>query len=382
MEHLSEHHQDLLIGKMAGTLSAEEAGELEKLLQENGEVRKAYQQLLGAFPPNLSFNSFEELDRPDYWRDLKSEVRHQAPSKTGSRLRSGLAAAAAIIGLVLTGWYIWPTAPAEPPARAVAEADAPFIQLQMADGRVVNLSTETGSIQQGSTTLTNHQNTLHYTVSGNEGPGINSLKVPVGMDYKVLLSDGSEIWLNSVTQLDFPFQFSGDTREISISGEAYCSITKDPKKPFILHLPNGSVKVLGTEFNVNSYDSGVIKVALVRGSVDMKAGSHSRELTPGLQGVYHSSSNTPISTHPFNARKVLGWRDGLLYYDDAALDEIGPVLSRWFGVRVQIDNPALLKKRFAGVLDRHQPLQVFLDDLKGMARINSTLDKSGVLHFE
>ncbi len=88
-----------------------------------------------------------------------------------------------------------------------------------------------------------------------------------------------------------------------------------------------------------------------------------------------------ISQDRFEAKKVLSWQKGLFYFNDASLREMEPVLKRWYNVRVQIDNPVLLKKRFAGVLDRNQPLDVFLNDLKGMSRISSFIDKDSVLHF-
>src|SRR5690606_32808342 len=98
---------------------------------------------------------------------------------------------------------------------------------------------------------------------------VNTLTVPAGLDYKVHLPDGSEIWMNSTSQLQFPSEFSAATREISIKGEAYLNVAPNKEKPFIVHLPKSTVRVLGTEFNVNTYGLNTETVALVKGSVQL-----------------------------------------------------------------------------------------------------------------
>jgi hypothetical protein len=79
---------------------------------------------------------------------------------------------------------------------------------------------------------------------------------------------------------------------------------------------------------------------------------------------------------------VLSWREGLYYFKDATLSEISKVVPRWFGITAVIDDPAIRGRHFAGALDRHQSIQVFLDNLKAIARIDACFDKDSVLHFK
>src|SRR5690606_7411958 len=120
--------------------------------------------------------------------------------------------------------------------------------------------------------------------------------------------------LNSVTELQFPSAFDSLKREIRINGEAYLHIKKDVSRRFIVHLPGNTVKVLGTEFNVNSYSANLVKVSLVEGAVVLKSARDSVNILPGLQA---KSTGGSINSQPFDAKKALGWRDGIFYFEKA-----------------------------------------------------------------
>lgn len=207
---------------------------------------------------------------------------------------------------------------------------------------------------------------------------MNRLRVPVGKDYRVTLSDGTEIWLNSATTLQFPFKFSGKTREISIQGEAYLEIAEQAGQPFLVHTQHGTLQVLGTSFNINDYDSGIVKVSLVEGALRFKTKTKNVAITPGQQAVYAVNKN--IRLQPFEEEEVLAWRSGKYYFIEATLQEIVTVLPRWYGISVVIDNPRLGGERFAGQMDRNKPLTTFLDNLSTTMKLSYYFDKE-VLHL-
>jgi ferric-dicitrate binding protein FerR (iron transport regulator) len=243
------------------------------------------------------------------------------------------------------------------------------IKLQLANGHVIDLN----KVRDIHTQL---NNTLSHK---RDSTGMNSLTTPIGMDYKIRLNDGTEVWLNALTQLDFPFAFTGNTREITINGEAYLKIAKDESKPFIVHLPHNDVRVLGTTFNVNSYDSGIVKVSLVEGALNVQQGEKTISVKPGMEII----SDGKITLHNFDERQVLGWRKGMYYFYDADLKEISKVLPRWFGITVVIDNPTIINKKFVGVVDKNQPIEVFIDNLRTVADIDCFYDKpQNTLHFK
>src|SRR5690606_25037817 len=112
----------------------------------------------------------------------------------------------------------------------------------------------------------------------------NIISVPFKRDYKLILSDGTEVWLNSLSNLRFPFNFIGEKREVFLEGEAYFKVAKDTK-PFIVHVGETDIKVLGTSFNINSDGTQVI-TSLVEGSVLNSAGNESVLLKPGYQSIF------------------------------------------------------------------------------------------------
>ena len=185
--------------------------------------------------------------------------------------------------------------------------------------------------------------------------------------------------MNSRTTVGFPFYFNDSTREITIEGEAYCKIAKDESRPFIVHLPGSTVKVLGTAFNVNTYRTTKTVVSLMEGKIDFTGASKSRSLKPGKQIIFDGND---LTEETFDAKVTLSWQQGLCYLDEADIVEIAEILKRWYGVGVIVDNPVLYEKRFAGIINKNLPLSVFLDDLKVIAKISSSFSQDSVLHIK
>jgi transmembrane sensor len=327
-------------------------------------------------PEDLS-TSLARFKTPGKWRDLPAEFERQEAQKRSFKIR--MLAAAVAIGVIILGG-IW--ALTENPAKKevfASDSKDKRILLQLDNGKIIDLSANKGKIPTSSVVLDNSDETLSYSKSAGAATGMNKLTVPVGMDYKIVLADGSKVWLNAATRIEFPFSFNGKTREVKINGEAYLEIEKNPAKPFIVHLPHSRVNVLGTAFNINTYDSTVEKVSLVNGSIKMASSKNEVIVSPGNEAVLHA--NDRITERPFNMRHTLSWREGLFYFQKATLEEISRVLPRWYGIQVKIDNSKVLSRRFTGVIVKNDPIEIFMDDIKGMSGIDGYIDKDGVLHF-
>lgn len=407
MATISDHHQYLFLGKITNTLTAEEDRELEELFAHDDRAQDLYEELLRQLPPEQVAGSFSQLNRPGFWKNLSGEIRDQQVL-THQRQVLRTTVVVALIGcFAVSGWWFLagkrteknflPIAGA--PARSIPGAPARSVELRLADGSTVDLTATSGKLQKGQLILDNQNSSLVYqdlgassatgvtssaTGATSSATGLNTVDVPIAMDYKITLSDSSEIWLNSVSSLSFPSTFAADKREISIRGEAYCRIAKHANQPFIIHLPGNTVQVTGTEFNVNTYSPSGVRVALVDGGVNLVSGATSLsaatsvKINPGFQAV---SAAGKIEQAPFQADKVLGWRQGIYNFDGAGLDEISQVLARWFGTRTQLDDPSLAHKKFAGALYKKRPLSSFLDNFKVISHIDSYFDEKGMLHF-
>lgn len=382
LDKLTEEEKFLLLGKISGTLSPEEEMELAQLFRENPHADTAYEALKNELPVENISEYFSNRQQNPTWKDLTEEIRKPTAAKLIPFYKKKWFAAAVLTGVIAGAGLLFVLDPysrkSEPVT--VVENKKTGIELTLADGKVIDLSKQYGAIEAGSAHLNNTDKALNYTFKGDAAPGINILNVPVGADYKINLSDGSEVWLNSQTRLEFPSFFSGNTREIRIDGEAYIKVATDKAKPFIVHLPKSSVQVLGTAFNVNTYEGSTEKVALVEGAVNLKIPDGESRIAVGHQAVY--TVGKTVIQETFDPKYVLSWRNGLYYFNDASLTEISQVVPRWFGINLIIDDSNINSRRFTGVINRKQPISVFLEDLKAIARIGASFDKEGNLHLK
>jgi ferric-dicitrate binding protein FerR (iron transport regulator) len=166
-----------------------------------------------------------------------------------------------------------------------------------------------------------------------------------------------------MTELKFSFAFSANKREVWLNGEAYFNVAKDDHRPFIVHTPLTDIKVLGTSFNVNTYDSFEVKTSLVDGAVRTESarGSDQVLLKPGYEAVF--SPHAGFAVHSFDTNNVLSWMSGVYYFEHATLKSIGPVISRWYGDSLIFDDPRAASSRFSGAMIKEKDLREFLDNL-------------------
>jgi ferric-dicitrate binding protein FerR (iron transport regulator) len=375
---------------ITGEITQEEALRLKQLIAEDPAIKSEWMEFRQKFSKEDIQDAFDRYDQLN-WIPA-GEITGQAPVPEGKpvyRLLKRISIAAIVIISAGLGWYFANRNPSQQDTQPLAVTNSQAgnekdISLQLASGQTINLSTSKDSIVLGDARLNNAGKALSYKLSGaategEETAAMNRLRVPIGKDYKVALSDGTEIWLNSATTLQFPFKFSGKTREISIHGEAYLKVARQAGQPFLVHTQHGTVQVLGTSFNINDYDPGVVKVALVEGAVRFKTGKKDVAIRPGQQAVYRVDKD--IRLQPFEEEEVLAWRSGKYYFSDATLQEIVTVLPRWYGINVVIDNPELGKQRFAGLMDRNKPVTTFLDNLSRTMKISYYFDKD-ILHLQ
>lgn len=382
MQPSEEYIHALITKKLAGEASQEETIYLEALMSADQTVREQYHQVEDTFSPEDLNNHFIRYENWN-WAEA-GELASRPPKSTVFKniWKKGLAAAALVAGIAAGIHYYnsWNT-------KTEIINTEKAIALQLSNGTIITLPSSRDNIQVGQTTLNNNNKTLTYSTGSNNvpaGSSMNSLIVPTGMDYHVVLSDGTEIWLNSATRLQFPFTFTGNKREITISGEAYMKVAKNDQKPFIVHLnrenTNASIQVLGTSFNINTYDSSVMRVSLVDGAIRFKSAGKDISIKPGTEAVY--TADHGFSTRKFDTDEVLAWRQGKYYFTEATLEDIIAVLPRWYGVEVAIDDHNMRDERFTGVINRNMPITVFLDKLKKIMKIDYYFDDAGVLHFK
>lgn len=163
-----------------------------------------------------------------------------------------------------------------------------------------------------------------------------------GTKSRIELSDGSKIWLNADSKIQYPAVFAGDTREVYLNGEAFFDVAKNPSKPFIIHLANGTVRVLGTSFNVRAYDNEkVVETSVATGKVAFIPKYQKRSekqdtlfITPNNK-VRYSLEEDQANVVPTAAAEDKAWTEGRLIFKGQTLEEIAIELERYFGKKVR-----------------------------------------------
>ncbi|MDN5288820.1 MAG: hypothetical protein JWR38_5094 [Mucilaginibacter sp.] len=217
---------------------------------------------------------------------------------------------------------------------------------------------------------------LSYADNGADaGTASNSLKntitIPRGGLYTVVLPDGTYVWLNSESSLTYPVTFKGAERGVTLKGEAYFEVTKNKEKPFIVHIGNVNVKVLGTHFNVKAYqDDNVIKTTLLEGSVQLSNQASSALLAPGEQGITDQDYDH-ITLKKVNVSQVIAWKSGYFIFKEENIHDIMEQISRWYDVDVEYQGN-MSNKTFGGIYSKNKDINELL---KG-------LELTGLVHFK
>jgi transmembrane sensor len=176
---------------------------------------------------------------------------------------------------------------------------------------------------------------------------------PFGQKTSFSLTDGTTIKLNSGSKIWIAPDYGVADRKVILEGEAFFEVTKDPSKPFSIQAGGVTTTVLGTSFNVNAYASNAhTKVAVLTGSVQVEKNTQEGEkeklvLQPSEMAILEHHNNH-FSKEKYNADQELGWKDGLLYFQETEFKEVIQILNKWYGVTINITNPKLNKSLYTG----------------------------------
>ncbi|WP_256005681.1 FecR family protein [Pedobacter deserti] len=202
-----------------------------------------------------------------------------------------------------------------------------------------------------------------------------------GQTYAFTLPDGTKVWLNAASKIEFPISFKGLVRrEVIVSGEAYFEVFSDKSQPFVVNTKNLSngldqqVEVLGTHFNINAYgEDGAIKTTLLEGSVSVSSlrGGTTRQpqlLKPNQQSVFTNQ----INIQNVDAENAVAWKEGNFMFDHESLESAMNKIARWYNVQLAYKDSSVKQETFYGKFSRFDKLSTTL----------KTLERTGVVKFE
>jgi ferric-dicitrate binding protein FerR (iron transport regulator) len=174
---------------------------------------------------------------------------------------------------------------------------------------------------------------------------------PAGKRSQVVLPDGSTVWLNAESTLTYPRQFQDGKREITLQGEGFFEVVRNEHAPFIISSRNVSVRVLGTSFNVKSYDDENAEVTVRSGKVEVEASDKRKVQLIADQQISFSAQQGFSPVKRVDADDFMAWRDGVLLFDNKNLKQLTSILERWYGKTIILKNEKLNSCQLVG---RHE----------------------------
>lgn len=344
--------------------SGEDAEELTMVLQEHWEKAK-----------EKSKSNQQELDA---WFDLVMEeagnavpvIKLSKPKKSSFFLR---AVAAAIIFIMLGygGYFLFFNKNKKQAAPISATQENRYKNdlkpgatgaiLTLSNGKQIILDSAGNGLLtvQGATKVLNKNGQLIYS-GNNEKNGellYNTIVTPRGSQYQLTLEDGSRVWLNAQSSIRYPAAFLGNERDVEITGEAYFEIAHNKSKPFKVKINNasgngGEVEVLGTWFNINSYnDEDAIQTTLLQGEVKYSKDNKTAILKPGQQAQLKKEGSIEVH-NAVDVEAVMAWKNGFFSFNQSDLPTVMRQIARWYDVDIVYEGK-VPDRKFGGAISRN-----------------------------
>lgn len=191
----------------------------------------------------------------------------------------------------------------------------------------------------------------------------NRLVVERGGEYKLMLSDSSEVWINSASELEYPVRFSGQQRVVRLKGEAYFKVRADASRPFVVIANGIEVSALGTEFNVNTYTDRFVKSVLVCGKISVGKANERVVLSPDQLAVYDRQTGQ-TEVKDVDVRKYIDWKSGDFIFSDDRLEEVMEKIALWYDCKVIFTDKELKNMLLSGNMRRYDSVEKFLHYLR------------------
>ena len=203
-------------------------------------------------------------------------------------------------------------------------------------------------------------------------------------EYWVTLEDGTLVHLNYNSRLIYPEKF-GDRRDVILDGEAYFMVAKDKSRQFVVHTPQGDIKVYGTEFWVNtradvqaSQESTLsCQLALVRGSISFTPIEGKETMLKSgqeLSIVDSQLSITDVDTAPY-----IAWNEGKFFFDEWPLERIMQVMARWYGREVEFKSDDIKQLKYSGNFDRYEDIHPTMEAIEAITGLKITINPKQII---
>jgi transmembrane sensor len=326
-------------------------------------------------------------DREEHRKKLLALIMEKrgriVPLRT--KVLRGVAAAAAILIVVLGAYKLVQNKPVPNPVAATPvktpvndiQPGSNGAMLTLANGNVIVLDTAKNGrlLNDAGNNVMKINGTISFAHAANRAPGTigyNTLSTPRARQQQLILSDGTVIWMNAESSVKFPTAFNGRTREIDVTGEVYCEVAKDASKPFIVHVNDAAVQVLGTHFNIMAYtNEPSLQTTLLEGSVKFIKGRNELLLKPGQQSQLFPGDRLKFIPDA-DTESATAWKNGRQVFNGADIETLMRSLERWYDITVEYKGP-MPHRTFTGDIPRTANLSEIVTLLE-VNKIKATLN--------
>ena len=358
----------------SGQLATDEKTELLSLIDQYPSIVSAeITNMLNAFESAQATSDSKNIDF-EKWNQVINHIlsvdRLVTPKKRSIKIYYKGLAAAAVLALALTVTlriqnnsskkHIFLTNIAPGGNKAT---------LTLANGRKISLNDIANGdlIKEAGFSISKTTNgQLVYKIEKNsaivDDQQVNVISTPNGGEWQIRLPDGSLVWLNALSSLEYPLNIGTTTvRKVKLKGEAYFEVAKDSKHPFIVETDKQKLEVLGTHFNINSYtNESLTKTTLLEGSVRISAIQNLNEyqvLKPGQQSVL---SENGIEIKAVDTDESVAWKNGYFMFNNEKQESILRKIARWYNVKVEYADKAAKDVMYYGTVSRFDKISQVL----------------------
>ena len=368
---MSNYYDILTVRYLLGIITDEERSRLEAWRRQDAANEALFQKMVAQEITQEEYARYASIDAERAWDKFVKQTGIDDTNIKGKHVISfrhlwRYAAAVALVAVVgAAGWWYTDYKKVTPPVisqeieQAMHQSEVSGKQVAMIE-KIVN-TTEATSVQEQIAQI--KEELEDYTVSDDvveELLAATRVTTYHDKEFWLKLDDKTLVHLNYNSKLIHPERFGSDSRDVILDGEAYFMVAKDKSRPFVVHTPNGDVKVYGTEFNVNTRikndNNGKseyrTEVVLVKGSVGVTPeGQTERMIVPGEQATF--GENTGINLRNVDVTPYVAWNTGTFVFNDMPLSKLMEVLSKWYNMEVVYEDSTLQGLTFSGEFDRY-----------------------------
>ncbi|WP_285821315.1 FecR domain-containing protein [Duncaniella freteri] len=377
------HITRLIYLRMIGTISPSDNQRLEEWLDADQAHRRFFESLsdYDTLSEEMLMRSAVDYRRPAL--DMTRIIRSRRRARISRRIIRAAAILAAIIAIGTTLLFLSPVRLSTsigdsrqhiaetPPAKSLDDfvAGSPKATVTNSTGQTISLSANESGRDGADCFITPPSPT----------PEELCLEVPRGGEFKIILEDSTEVWLNSESTIRYPEAFGSGERRVAVTGEVYFQVKKDPSRPFYVETDRQVVRVYGTSFNIRAYhDEPATYTTLETGSISLSqssAPSGELFLSQGHQAILDHTSDR-INMSVVDPGMVTSWRHGRFIFENQTLERIMRDLSRWYDFHYEFTDQSLSSRIFMGSIPRYSDFRTAIQVLENCGHIRFTVSPS------